>query len=493
MATETQPQSSFSPRRKWSIGLDVLLRTVVVLAVVIMINYLGGQYFKRFFLSSQTKIALSSRTVSVLKSLTNQIKVTLYYDKEDPLYPTLAALLKEYRNVSPYIQVVTVDYQWDAAAAQKVKSTYKLGDATGDNPKNLVIFDCEGRPHKVLPGNMLAEFELEQVPSEKEREYRRKFTVFNGEKIFTAGVLAVSSLKPFRAYYLQGHGEHPISGDEVSGYMKFATILQQNYVQVETLSLVGTNPVPTDCNLLIIAGPTTPIAAEELEKIAQYLDQGGRLLALFNSTPKGRESGLENIMARWGVIVGASEVVDRANSRKGDDIVVQAYSQHPVVQALHGTRLDLIAPRTVTSRPLINAPADAPKVVILAASGKTAVLRDEPKGKPDQYPLAVAVEKGAPPGVVTERGSTRMVVVGDSLFLANGMIDLYANSDFARLAVNWLLDRPQFLDGIGPKPFTEFRIAMTKTQLQGVRWILLAAIPGTILLLGGVVWLRRRK
>ena len=73
------------------------------------------------------------------------------------------------------------------------------------------------------------------------------------------------------------------------------------------------------------------------------------------------------------------------------------------------------------------------------------------------------------------------------------MIDSYANSDFARLAVNWLLDRPQFLEGIGPKPFTEFRIAMTKTQLRGVRWILLAAMPGTILLLGGLVWLRRRK
>ena len=89
----TEPQPSFSRRRKWSIGLDVLVRTVVVLAVVIMVNYLSGQYFRRFFLSSQTQIALSSQTISVLKSLTNQVKVTLYYDKEDPLYATLLALL----------------------------------------------------------------------------------------------------------------------------------------------------------------------------------------------------------------------------------------------------------------------------------------------------------------------------------------------------------------------------------------------------------------
>ena len=135
----TEPQPSFSRRRKWSIGLDVLARTLVVLAVVIMVNYLSGQYFRRLFLSAQTQIALSSQTISVLKSLTNQVKVTLYYDKEDPLYSTLLALLKEYRNVNPQIQIATVDYQWDAAAAQKIKHRFILSNAV----------------HLVINGNLL--------------------------------------------------------------------------------------------------------------------------------------------------------------------------------------------------------------------------------------------------------------------------------------------------------------------------------------------------
>ena len=45
----------------------------------------------------------------------------------------------------------------------------------------------------------------------------------------------------------------------------------------------------------------------------------------------------------------------------------------------------------------------------------------------------VAVEKGAIKDVITERGSTRMVVVGDSLFLGNHQIDSAANRDFAAL------------------------------------------------------------
>src|SRR5436190_8902065 len=296
---------------------------------------------------------------------------------------------------------------------------YKLGDSTNENEKNLVIFKCEGRPPKIVPGNLLAEFELEPVPNEKEREYRRRFTWFNGEKLFTGYVLAVSSLKPYHAYYLQGHREHPISGDQVSGYLKFAAILQQNYVQVELLTLAGTNTVPMDCNLLIIAGPIDEIGPVELEKIAQYLDQGGRLLALFNSAAKDRQSGLAGILARrWGVIVGESEISDRAHSHNDNDIVV-GVSQHPAVRALLGSMLYLIAPRTVTHVPDKSAAADAPKVAVLAASAVTAVLRGDPKPQPRQYPVAVAVEKGAPPGVVTERGSTRMIVVGDSFFLAN--------------------------------------------------------------------------
>jgi hypothetical protein len=105
----------------------------------------------------------------------------------------------------------------------------------------------------------------------------------------------------------------------------------------------------------------------------------------------------------------------------------------------------------------------------------------------------VAVEKGAVKGVITERGTTRILAVGDSIFLGNHQIESAANRDFATLAVNWLLERPQLVDGIGPRPITEYRLVMTHSQLQGAQWILLGGMPGAVLLLGGVVWLRRRS
>ena len=68
-----------------------------------------------------------------------------------------------------------------------------------------------------------------------------------------------------------------------------------------------------------------------------------------------------------------------------------------------------------------------------------------------------------------------------------------ANRDFLGYAVNWLLDRPALLQGIGPRPVAEFRLQMTPAQRRDVRWLLLGALPGVVLLFGGLVWLVRRK
>jgi gliding motility-associatede transport system auxiliary component len=492
MATDSQSRPSFSPYLKWGIGLHVVLLILVVFAVVAMVNYLSRDYFLRFQLSARTRIELSPRTVSLLRSLTNQVKVTLYYDTDDELYQTVADLLGEYRLVNPKITITTVDYVRDLGAAQKVKAKYNL---FGPTDKDVVIFDCEEKV-KVVSGKALAEYVLEQVPNDTEREFRRKPTAFMGETAFTMALLDVTS-PPLRAYFLQGHGEHRIdSGDELDGYLKFALVLQQNHVQVEPLSLLGTNIVPMDCNLLVIAGPREAIPDLELNKIEQYLNQGGRLLALFNCypilAPVKRDTGLEGVLAKWGVEVGNNVIKDPVNTISREDIVVVSFGKHPLVNSLLGSKLDMILPRSVGQLKLRSQAADAPRVEELAFSGpKSYAAGDFVHTRP--FPLMVAVEKGAIKDVITERGSTRMVVTGDSIFLANHYIDSGANRDFLGYAVNWLLERTQLLEGLGPRPVEEHRIVMTKAQLHQAQWVLLAGLPGCVLVLGGLVWLRRRN
>ena len=492
MATDSHPRPSFSPYLKWGIGLHVVLLSLLVFSVVVMVNYLSRDYYLRFQLSTRTRIELFPRTVSLLRSLTNQVKVTLYYDTSDELYQTVADLLGEYRRVNPKITITTADYVRDLGASQKVKANYKL---FGPADKDLVIFDCEEKV-KVVSGQALAQYVLEQVPNEKEREFRRKPIAFMGETAFTMALLDVTS-PPLKAYFLQGHGEHRIdSGHELDGYLKFAATLRQNHVEIEPLSLLGTNTVPLDCNLLVIAGPRETISVPDLNKIDLYLNQGGRLLALFNCypifPPAHMDTGLEGVLAKWGVDVGHNVIKDPGNTSSGQDVVIGIFGKHPLVNSLLGSGLDLMLPRSVGQLKVRSQAADAPHVDELAFTGLNATADGDLVHKPP-FPLMVAVEKGAIKDVITERGSTRIVVVGDSIFLANHYIDALANRDFAGNAVNWLLERTQLLEGLGARPIEEHRIVMTRAQLHQAQWVLLAGLPGSVLVLGGLVWLRRRK
>jgi gliding motility-associatede transport system auxiliary component len=500
MATDSQTKPSFSPWRKWGIFCNLVLLVVLVLTVVVMVNYLGRECFLRFHVSTRADIELSPSTKSLLRSLTNRVAVTVYYDKQDALYGAVRDLLNEYNLVSPRISVQTIDYTRDAGAAQKLKAKYKLA-APAD--KNLVIFDCQDRV-KVVPGDELAKYVLEEMRNEKkERVLQRKVTGFLGEKAFNLALLDVTNPKPLITYFLTGHGEHSLeSGDSQVGYLEFAGVLAQNDIRVAPLSLLGNNVVPADCNLLVIGGPTTSIPEAELAKIEAYLAGGGRLLALFNAnslddrTGLDRAIGLEKLLAKWGVRVGDVIIRDPDHSATGSDVVVSAFTTHPIVNPLLGaqTGLDLIRPRPVGKLDSRSAQAaDAPRVEAVAFSSPQAFIEGDPNKEHHQFPFMVAVEKGAIQGVIAERGTTRLVVVGDSLFLSNQEIGKLGNRDFAGYAVGWLLERTQFLRSPGPRPLNSFKIVMTKAQLRSVRWVLLGGLPGGVLVLGGLVWLKRRR
>jgi ABC-type uncharacterized transport system len=470
----------------------MLLRTALVLAVVVMANFISARFFARFYLSSDTRSKLSAHTLNVLQSITNHVVVTLYYDQSDEMYPTISALLNEYHLANPNISVQTIDYVREPAEAEKIKEQYKLSAAVD---KDLVIFDTNGR-FKIAPGDALVQYTLQQIPDEKELHFRHKPVAFNGEMMFTTLLLAVTNPKPFKAYCLQGEDEPSISdntGDE--GYYKFATAVAQNDIDIEPLTLNGDAGVPDDCDLLIIAGPEGPFLPLELQKIDQYLAQGGKLFALFNYYSIKKPTGLEPILQHWGVNLGYDYVSDVPDSYSGDgqNIVISSFAKHPVVDPLLDSKLFLFLPRPVSRVDFANPPPDAPEVDELAFSGPNATLSDSPGDPPKVYPLMAAVEQKAGAGITNPRGLTRIVVIGDSFAFGNKPIDSVENRDFIGYTVNWLLDQTQLLGGIGPKPVVEYKLLMTQSQQETVRWLLLSALPGGVLLLGGLVWLARRK
>lgn len=501
MENDPEEKLSFSALRRWGVGLNVILTVAVVLALVAMVNYLAIRHYRRVDITNQSQSQLSDRTRDVLRTLTNQVKVTVYFDSQDDLYARVAALLKEYKYSCPKIEVELVDYTRDPAAAKEVKSRYKL---TQLNDRNLVIFDGNGRT-RFVHGSEMSDYDVESMMVGKTNEVRR--THFKGEMLFTSALYSITASRPLKAYFLRGHGEHaPESTDQGPGYSKFSAILRdESNIPFDKLSLLGAGEVPADCNLLIIAGPTDPIPAEELEKIQRYLEQGGRALVLFNYFSVGKKTGLEKLLAAWDVAVGDNLVIDVENSpgRSGKGVVPTDLGNHAVVRSLQNSQLYLLMPRSISRIKGGPSRADAPKIEELLLTGPNSIVvtdirKGVPKANPtlDQrgtVPLMVTVEKGNIPGVTTERGTSRLAVVGDSFFLQNDAIESAANRDFAANLAGWLVDQNILLRGLAPRPIKTYKLTMTQSQLLAVRWILLAGMPGGVLLAGLLVWLRRRS
>ncbi|MEO8426149.1 MAG: GldG family protein [Verrucomicrobiota bacterium] len=497
MPSQAVTRPSFSVARKWNISLSVLLSLAAMAAMVVMINYLGLRYFKRIHWTANETYRLSPLTEQVLRSLTNEVKVTLFFDRQEPLYRSVAALITEYRATSPKIVVKEIDYLQDPGAGELLKQNYKFSFVSD---KNVVIFESNRKVKTVLQKE-LSDYDWSGLISGATNEIKR--TGFKGEQLFTSAILSVSDPRQAKAYFLRGHGEvDPANDDPKDGYSKFADLLKQNSIAWERLPVSGSTEIPTDCQLLIIAGPKEPFNPGEVEKLEKYLDQGGRVVALLGTTTKASPEvfGLKGTFAKWGVDLGENWVIDPPHSvRSGWDLLTTNFISHPIVKPLYDSYVYLVLPRSV-GRQSAKETADAARVEPLFSTGPAGrVMTDIRNGVPHpttrdrigSIPLAVAVEKGSIQGVTANRGSTRMVIVGDSIFLNNSGIISANNYDFAQLSLNWLLDRPWLLN-IGPRPNREIVLSMTKSQMETTRWILLGAMPGGILLFGLLVWWQRR-
>jgi hypothetical protein len=489
--SEEKPKLSFSWARRWSAGLNLLITVAAVLALVAMFNYLAIRHYTRFHLNRSAEAALSSRTKEVLASLTNTVKVIVYFDSQETLFPRVKGLLKEYQYASPRIQVEYVDYMRDVAAALKVKEDYKL---TADN-RDVIIFDSNGGK-VVASATELSDYDYADLVAGKSKEVTR--THFKGELVFTSKIYSVAAGKKTVAYYMVDNGEHPVDGDSNEGYGKFIALLNdENNFIVRPLRLIGTNDVPTDCGLLIIAGPTTPLAQVELERIERYLEQGGRALFAFNQQTAwtAKRTGLEKLLEKWNVEVGQNVVVDKENSASNSafDVVATELGAHPIMNPIRGGRVLLYMPRSIRALKTGNGRGEDSKVDELLFTGPGSRVAISPREvDPTQSgpkPLMAVVEKSV---TGLQRGSTRIVVLGDSLLWGNNFIKNDANREFAAATANWLVNQSVLLNGIPPRALKTYKITLTQKQMRSVQWSLIAGLPGSILFIGLLVWLRRR-
>ncbi len=499
MANREKPTPGFSAWNRFAIALNVALSVVAVVALVAMVNYLAGRHFRRWHLNQRSQALLTPETQRVLAAVTNEVRVVVMFDRDNPLFGLVMGLLKEYSNQCPRLTIEHVDYKRDLERAQTLIARHQLPPTESD----LVIVETRGRARLVREPE-LSDYDLSGLLTSS-REVRR--VSFKGEALLTAAIAGLLDARVPRTYYLQGHGEHDLASTETKfGYSRFAQLLAHKNIEALPLRLTGETEVPDDCQMLLIAGPRSKLGADEVERIGRYLNRGGRLFAMLSLIRSNQgDTGLEPLLGAWGVSVGRQYLFDRNNAVVGGGILCTNFSAHPIVKPLWGDSLYVVLARSIDPTGATVPSADAPRVENLmstsvdgfAASGMSDAglpILNPARDRRGIIPLAVAVDKGSIRGVAADRSATRLVVVGESIFLANETIfKATANLDFANLAVSWLLDRPTQLAGIPPRPLREFNITLSRASLWHLAWVLLVAMPGVPLVIGLAVWLRRRR
>ena len=488
MTEDRQLQPSFQIGQRWKIGVRVLISILSVASILVMVNFLASRHSRIWDLSPTTEAHLTPMTLRLLDAVTNEVSVIVFYDWRSDTYSSVSRLIDQMDQRCPWLEVEYVDYIRFRERAEAIRAKY---DLVSEDIGDRVIFHGNGNT-RIVYERELSEFDYSRALSER----KIKRVAFKGEQLFASALYGIIDPKRVTVYFLQGHGEHdPSDTDDQRGYSKFGAALEESGIRTESLSLMP-NTIPSDCELLVVANPSSALLADEVQEIETYLDQGGRLLALFGNSTVQRESGMEKMLEKWGVRIGRNYVIDRAQSKSNDPrfLIVDQFGDHPIVKPLHESRLHMIVPRSVEIVSSADENADGMQVSPLGytSSRGVTVISARSIGREGTIPVAVAIEKRAKKPDGSPQTPSRIVAIGESLFLANFGIELLENRDFGRLAVNWLLDRDLLLSGIGPRAIKEFTVTLTESEMTKIRWLFVGVIPGGFFLIGCVVWYRRR-
>jgi ABC-type uncharacterized transport system involved in gliding motility auxiliary subunit len=252
-----------------------------------------------------------------------------------------------------------------------------------------------------------------------------------------------------------------------------------------------------------VGGPRGDYQQPEVDALKKYVEDGGRALILLDPPLKiGREEisdngALTSALESWGVTPNKDLILDfnpvGQLAGLGPQVaLVTRYDSHPIVNEMKGTATGFPLSRSLDAKN-----GDKTTVEKLFASSDSSLSTSkldsdkidpsDPKNK--KGPLTIAVAGTFKTGKENSQG--RFVVVGSSLWAANGFLPFNGNRDLALNTINWL-SSDEDLISIRPKEPEDRKLTMTKAQVRWVGITSLLLIPLIVIGTGISVWWRRR-
>ncbi len=479
--------------RRWLVRTGTLSAGVLLIAaLLVIVNYFGNKYHKRFDWTSSSLYTLSEKSENVVRDLKKDVDFIVFLQPADELYEPVRELLSQYDAASQRVKVRYVDPQRDRMEAERLIQQYQIS--------GLGVVVASGKDKRVIPSNDLAEMDF----SGMQMGQAPTLSGFKGEQLFTGAILQLGEGKKPKLIFTTGHGERSLDDQGPEGLAGIQQILGADNFDVEEWSALGKTAVPPGTDLVVIAGPRSPFLQPELSALAAHLNGGGRVLALIEPTLGQTEgtgltpTGFEAWLAQFGVRLGTDIVIDPPKTIQGftaATLYTEDYGDHPVTNALSQARLPVLFS---VARSVARNETEGLTITELARTtgegwGETnlSALAEVERGDtdvPGPVSLGVAVE--------AEKGQgrkMRLVVFGDSDFATNQLIQANSpNQILLSNALNWLVAREALL-AIPPRKTEQVRLNLTQEQGYKVYAIALFLLPVLAAAAGIVVWSRRRR
>jgi ABC-type uncharacterized transport system involved in gliding motility auxiliary subunit len=471
-------------RRQARYGTLTGVAVLAVLGILIAINYIGAKQSKRWDLTANKQFSLSDQTRNVIAKLDAPLQVQVFAQETE--FPRYRDRMTEYEHAAKNITVEYVDPDKKPTVAKQ----------SGIQQYGTIVFNFKGR--------------TERVTTDTEQD-------------ITNGIIKVVSGQQRKIYFSSGHGEKDTAGSDREGYNAIAGALGRENYTVEKLVIAQQGAVPDDASIVIVAGPKTDFFPPEIDAMKKYLDKAGKVLLLVDPPDKADSQPAANLIALahdWGIDIGNNVVVDVSGMGRliGTDASVPVVANYPshAINKSGGFNLLTAFPLSRSAEPVSGGVNGHTAQAFIETSPRSwaeadtkglltsgQVSLDESKGdKKGPVTIGSATTATAAPATPPEtppkpdtadapKPETRIAVVGDSDFAANGGLGVQGNRDLFMNIVGWLSQQENLIS-IRPKEADDRRVTLTATQQANIYWLSILLLPGAIFGTGVYTWWRRR-
>jgi ABC-type uncharacterized transport system involved in gliding motility auxiliary subunit len=449
---------------------------VLVLGILVALNYIGSRQNKRWDLTTNKQFSLSDQTRQILRDLKKPVAIRAYHEPGDDRQ--VRDRLSEYTYTSSQVKVDYIDPLRKNLQAQADKITQAP----------TLIIEYDGR--------------TERANGVDEQ------TVSNALKKLIEGRVK-------KLYFVTGHGEHDSAAGDAMGYSRVVQGLTSDNFETAKLTLAQEGKIPDDATVIVVGGPKADFLAGEVDLLRGYLKRGGKVALLLDPPAKADDPPLTNLVAfakEWGIEIGNNLVIDTSGLGRligtNESVPIGMPAPHAItnestgqmtafplarsVTPIEGGTDGKIAQKFVETGPRSWAESD---LKTLFATQKTELNADKgDKAGPVSIGVAVsAPAPDAPAGATPDapKPEARLVVFGDSDFIANRFLDAAGNRELFLNSGSWLAQQESLI-AIRPKDPADQRITLTQDQGTRIFWFAIFVLPGLLFANAVRVWWKRR-